>query len=196
MAWRFRSRSLGYSVASLLSLGLYKLAENWALNWVQAQIDSGVVRLILDYLPLVTWAFAAIGLILLGTWIARSTAAAQGDVDSRIHKTPRTKQPDTEHLELLERKFEANKVFARTKGKVVELDIDAYDYYVQLPDEQKKYIAELLPWASGYQFSTRYFVDAVNPKQRRRNRLDDFIQEGNDLVHTVSSHKEKSLICP
>ena len=65
------------SVLYAVGVAVYKLAEHWALSWVEKTFledhTSRAVRFLLDSLPIVTWLLAALGLVWIGQRLARGS---------------------------------------------------------------------------------------------------------------------------
>ncbi len=78
----------------MILFGIYKLAENWALSWLQSPIESKAsvaVKLLLQHLPILTWVLAAIGLI----WITKKVARFEEPVSSeQLAKLPKGAKQD------------------------------------------------------------------------------------------------------
>jgi len=68
--WGNRPKGFWLSVLWIAGVGLYKLVEHWALNWVPTQIEPGatpalktILGYVRVYIPIITWFLVAAGLI-------------------------------------------------------------------------------------------------------------------------------------
>jgi hypothetical protein len=66
-------RTLAYLVAA----ALYKYVENWALGWIQSNYHQGAMKWLATYLPLITWVFAALGLVCVMMWARNSRPSSR-----------------------------------------------------------------------------------------------------------------------